>query len=30
LWGRDPLALAAYEERQRDFDAAVRFLTFLR
>ena len=30
LWGRDPLALAAYEERQRDFDAAMRFLTLLR
>ncbi|MDB5710651.1 MAG: ATPase [Sphingomonas bacterium] len=30
LWGRDPLALAAYEERQRDFNAAVRFLTLLR
>jgi chaperone required for assembly of F1-ATPase len=29
LWGRDPLALAAYEERQRDFNAAVRFLTLL-
>lgn len=29
LWGRDPLALAAYEERQRDFDAAVRFLGLL-
>ncbi len=30
LWGRDPLALAAYEERQRDFNAAVRFLDLLR
>ncbi len=29
LWGRDPLALAAYEERERDFAAAVRFLTLL-
>lgn len=29
LWGRDPLALAAYEERQRDYNAAVRFLTLL-
>ncbi|HSI17434.1 MAG TPA: ATP12 family protein [Sphingomonas sp.] len=29
LWGRDPLALAAYEERQRDFAAAVRFLALL-
>jgi len=29
-WGRDPLALAAYEQRQRDYDAAVRFLTLLR
>jgi chaperone required for assembly of F1-ATPase len=29
LWGRDPLALAAYEERQRDFNAAVRFLRLL-
>ena len=30
LWGRDPLALAAYEERQRDYSAAVRFLILLR
>lgn len=29
LWGRDPLALAAYEERQRDFAAAVRFLNLV-
>jgi chaperone required for assembly of F1-ATPase len=29
-WGRDPLALAAYEQRQRDYDAAVRFLSLLR
>jgi chaperone required for assembly of F1-ATPase len=28
-WGRDPLALAAYEERQRDYNAAVRFLRLL-
>jgi chaperone required for assembly of F1-ATPase len=30
LWGRDPLALGAYEERQRDFNAAVHFLTLIR
>jgi chaperone required for assembly of F1-ATPase len=30
LWGRDPLALAAYEERQRDYNAALRFLTLLK
>ncbi|MFA5964052.1 MAG: ATP12 family protein [Sphingomonas sp.] len=30
LWGRDPLALAAYEERERDFAAAVRFLGLLK
>lgn len=30
MWGRDPLALAAYEQRQRDYDAAVGFLTLLR
>ncbi len=29
-WGRDPLALAAHEERQRDFNAAVHFLTLIR
>ena len=29
-WGRDPLALAAHEQRQRDYDAAVRFLTLIR
>ncbi len=29
LWGRDPLALAAYEQRQRDYDAAIRFLKLL-
>jgi len=29
LWGRDPLALAAYEQRQRDYAAAVRFLKLL-
>ncbi|MDH7971428.1 ATP12 family protein [Sphingomonas sp. AR_OL41] len=29
LWGRDPLALAAYEERERDYAAAVRFLALL-
>jgi len=29
LWGRDPLALAAYEERRRDYNAAVRFLALL-
>ena len=28
-WGRDPLALAAYEERQRDYSEAVKFLTLL-
>lgn len=28
-WGRDPLALAAYEQRRRDYDAAARFLELL-
>ena len=28
-WGEDPLAVAAYEERRRDFEAAYRFLTLL-
>lgn len=28
-WGRDPLALAAHEERERDYAAAVRFLALL-
>ena len=28
-WGEDPLAVAAHEERRRDFRAAYRFLTLL-
>ena len=28
-WGEDPLAVAAYEERRRDFEAAYRFRTLL-